>query len=164
LHVAQRFELFLDTYRRPDGHRWTGQKLDEATGGVVPRSYVTNLRKDRIEYPGYEKMRMIAKAMSFPPEAWFEEMPVDGTRAAPTEGRAVAGRVRHLFGTVRHPRTREPYTNAEVARLSAGDLTAAEVEGIRTGATPDRGPSGGARGRVRRRALIPRGPQGAAAA
>jgi hypothetical protein len=51
LHVAQKFELFLDTYRRPDGSRWTGQKLDEATGGVVPRSYVTNLRKGRIENP-----------------------------------------------------------------------------------------------------------------
>jgi hypothetical protein len=51
LHVAQRFELFLETYRRPDGSRWTGQQLDEATGGVVSRSYVTNLRKGRIENP-----------------------------------------------------------------------------------------------------------------
>ena len=63
LHVAQRFELFLDKYRRPDGSRWTGQKLDEATGGVVTRSYVTNLRKGRIGNPGYEKMLAIAKAM-----------------------------------------------------------------------------------------------------
>ena len=62
MHVAQRFELFLRTYRRPDGSRWTGQKLDEATGGVVARSYVTNLRKGRIENPGYEKMLAIAKA------------------------------------------------------------------------------------------------------
>jgi hypothetical protein len=56
LHVAQRFELFLENYRRSDGVRWTGQQLDEATGGVVTRSYVTNLRKGRIENPGYEKM------------------------------------------------------------------------------------------------------------
>lgn len=60
MHVAQRFEVFLETHRRPDGTRWTGQKLDEATGGVVARSYVTNLRKGRIENPGYEKMRAIA--------------------------------------------------------------------------------------------------------
>ena len=73
MHVAQRFERFLDTYRRPDGSRWTGQKLDEATGGVVTRSYVTNLRKGRIENPSYEKMRAIAKAMGFPPAMWFEE-------------------------------------------------------------------------------------------
>ena len=79
MHVAQRFELFLDTYRRPDGSRWTGQKLDEATGGVVPRSYFTNLRKGRIENPGYEKMMAIARAMGFPPEAWFEDAP--GRRA-----------------------------------------------------------------------------------
>jgi transcriptional regulator with XRE-family HTH domain len=34
----------------------------------VTRSYVTNLRKGRIENPGYEKMRAIAKAMGIPPE------------------------------------------------------------------------------------------------
>jgi transcriptional regulator with XRE-family HTH domain len=39
----------------------------------VTRSYVTNLRKSRIENPGYEKMRAIAKAMGFTPEVWFEE-------------------------------------------------------------------------------------------
>jgi transcriptional regulator with XRE-family HTH domain len=71
LHVAQRFERFLDAYRRPDGTPRTGQKLDEATGGVVTRSYVTNLRKGRIENPGYGKMPAIAKAMGFPPALWF---------------------------------------------------------------------------------------------
>ncbi len=73
MHIAQKFERLLDIYRRPDGHRWTGQQLDEATGGVVPRSYVTNLRKGRIENPGYERMRAIAKAMGFAPEVRFEE-------------------------------------------------------------------------------------------
>jgi transcriptional regulator with XRE-family HTH domain len=34
----------------------------------VARSYVANLRKGRIENPGYEKMMAIAKAMGFPPE------------------------------------------------------------------------------------------------
>ena len=87
LHVARRFALFLDTYRRPDGSRWTGQQLDEATEGVVARSYFTNLRKGRIESPGYEKMMAIAKAMGFPPEAWFEEMPTDGALAAPRRTR-----------------------------------------------------------------------------
>jgi hypothetical protein len=48
MHVSRKFERLLDTHRRPDGHKWTGQQLDEATGGVVPRSYVTNLRKGRI--------------------------------------------------------------------------------------------------------------------
>jgi transcriptional regulator with XRE-family HTH domain len=73
MHISQKFERLLDAYRRPDGSRWTGQQIDEATDGVVPRSYFTNLSKGRIKSPGYEKMATIAKAMGFPPEAWFEE-------------------------------------------------------------------------------------------
>ena len=74
VQVAQKFEHFLDVYRRPDGSRWGGQDLHNATGGVVTRSYVTNLRKGRIESPGFEKRRAIAKAMNFPPELWFEDV------------------------------------------------------------------------------------------
>jgi transcriptional regulator with XRE-family HTH domain len=40
----------------------------------VTRSYVTSLRKGRIENPGFEKLRAIAKAMNFPPELWFEDV------------------------------------------------------------------------------------------
>ena len=116
MHVARRFEQLLDTYRRPDGRRWTGQQLDEATGGVVPRSYVTNLRKGRIESPGLEKMRAIAKAMGFPPAAWFEEDVGRLTAGPPSEDRGVAGRVERLFDAARKPGSGEPYANAEVAR------------------------------------------------
>jgi transcriptional regulator with XRE-family HTH domain len=137
LHIAQKFERLLDAHRRSDGSRWTGQQLDEATGGVVTRSYVTNLRKGRIENPGYEKMLAIAKAMGFLPEAWFEDVPAGEERAAPVEGRNLAARLDRLFETIRHPRTGEPYTNAEVARMSVGSLTEEEVEGMRTGAIPD---------------------------
>jgi transcriptional regulator with XRE-family HTH domain len=129
------FERFLDLYRRPDGRRWTGQQLDEATGGVVARSYVTNLRKGRIDNPGYEKMLAIAMAMGFPPEEWFEDVPME--RTASVEGQDLAARVGHLFETVVHPKTGAPYTNAEVARMSAGGLTEEEVEGIRTGTIAD---------------------------
>jgi transcriptional regulator with XRE-family HTH domain len=138
MHVAQKFEYLLDTYRRPDGHRWTGQQLDEATGRVVTRSYVTNLRKGRIENPGYEKMRAIAKAMGFPPEVWFEDGLGQGRSIEQTEqSRGVAGRLGHLFEVVRNPKTGEPYTNAEVARMTLGDLSEEDVEGIRTGAVSD---------------------------
>jgi transcriptional regulator with XRE-family HTH domain len=138
MHIAQKFEGLLDIYRRPDGHRWTGQQLDEATGGVVSRSYVTNLRKGRIENPGYEKMRAIAKAIGFPPEEWFE----DGLSKERSIGQAevsygVAGRLEHLFEVVRNPKTGEPYTNAEVARMTLGDLSEEDVERIRTGADSD---------------------------
>jgi len=138
MHVSQTFEHLLDTYRRPDGHQWTGQQLDEATDGVVPRSYFTNLRKGRIESPGYEKVRAIAKAMGFPPAAWFDE---DAGAGMPDEsdhkGLTIADRVGHLFGAVRNPKTGKPYTNAEVARMTIGDLTEGDVEAIRTGANDD---------------------------
>jgi transcriptional regulator with XRE-family HTH domain len=138
LHVAQRFERLLDTYRRPDGQRWGGAELEKATGGIVTRSYVTNLRKGRMENPGFEKMRAIAKAMGFPPQVWFEEdLGDEGTPPAGPEGRGIPDRVKHLFETIKNPKTGEPYTNAEVARMSAGDLTVEDVEGIRTGKITD---------------------------
>jgi transcriptional regulator with XRE-family HTH domain len=138
MHIAQKFEHLLDTYQQPDGHRWTGQHLDEATGGVVTRSYVTNLRKGRIEYPGYEKMRAIAKAMGLAPEVWFEEHLGEGRSIGQAEeSRGVAGRLEHVFEVVRNPKTGEPYTNAEVARMTLGDLSEENVERIRTGAISD---------------------------
>ena len=73
VQIAQKFEHFLEVYRRPDGSRWGGQDLHDATGGVVTRSYVSNLRKVRIENPGFEKLRAITEAMDFAPEVEFEE-------------------------------------------------------------------------------------------
>jgi len=138
MHVAQKFEHLLDTYRRPDGRRWSGQEIDEATGGIVTRSYITNLRKGRIENPGYEKMRAIAKAMGFAPEVWFEDgLGEERSIAQAEESRGVAGRLEHLFKVVRNPKTGEPYTNAEVARMTLGDLSEDDVERIRTGAVSD---------------------------
>src|SRR5215212_10002815 len=138
MHIAQKFEALLEIYRRTDGSKWSGQEIDEATGGVVSRSYVTNLRKGRIENPGYEKMRAIAKAMGFAPEVWFEDGLGDGRptiRGA--ESRGVAGRLEHLFEVVRNPKTGKPYTNGEVARMTLGDLSEEDVERIRTGAISD---------------------------
>jgi transcriptional regulator with XRE-family HTH domain len=74
VQIAQKFEHFLEAHRRSDGSKWGGQDLHDATGGVVTRSYVSNLRKGRIENPGFEKLRAIAKAMNFSPELWFEDV------------------------------------------------------------------------------------------
>jgi transcriptional regulator with XRE-family HTH domain len=138
MHIAQKFEVLLEIYRRPDGRKWSGQEIDEATGGVVTRSYVTNLRKGRIENPGYEKMRAIAKAMGFAPEVWFEEGLGQGRSIGQgEESRGVASRLEHVFEVVRNPRTGEPYTKAEVARMTLGDLSEEDVEKIRTGALSD---------------------------
>ena len=138
MHIVQKFEALLEMYRHPDGRRWSGQEIDEATGGVVTRSYVTNLRKGRIENPGYEKLRAIAKAMGFPPEVWFEDGLGEGrTIEQAEESRGLSGRLEHLFEVVTNPKTGEPYTNAEVARMTLGDLSEEEVERIRTGAISD---------------------------
>jgi transcriptional regulator with XRE-family HTH domain len=70
-HVSERFGCLLGIYRKPDGSEWGGQDLQEATSGVVSRSYVTNLRKGRIENPGLAKLEAIAGAVGFPPALWF---------------------------------------------------------------------------------------------
>jgi transcriptional regulator with XRE-family HTH domain len=138
MHVAQKFEVLLESYRHPEGRKWSGQEIDEATGGVVSRSYVTNLRKGRIENPGYEKLAAMAKAMGFPPEVWFEDGLGEGRSIGQAEEMSgVAGRLEHLFEVVRNPKTGEPYTNAEVARMTLGDLSEEDVERIRTGALSD---------------------------
>jgi transcriptional regulator with XRE-family HTH domain len=138
MHIVQKFEALLEMYRHPDGRKWSGQEIDEATGGVVTRSYVTNLRKGRIENPGYEKLAAMAKAMGFPPEVWFEDGFGDGRSIGQPEGsRGVAGRLEHVFEVVRNPKTGEPYTNAEVARMTLGDLSEEDVERIRNGAVSD---------------------------
>jgi transcriptional regulator with XRE-family HTH domain len=138
MHIAQKFETLLEIYRHPDGRKWSGQEIDEATGGVVSRSYVTNLRKGRIENPGYEKLAAMAKAMGFAPEVWFE----DGLGEGQSIGQAevlygVAARLEHLFEVVRNPKTGKRYTNAEVARMTLGDLSEEDVEKIRSGAVSD---------------------------
>src|SRR5918995_4113032 len=138
MHIAQKFEALLEIYRHPDGRKWSGQEIDEATGGVVSRSYVTNLRKGRMDNPGYEKMRAIAKAMGFAPEVWFEDGLGEGRSIEQAEGsRGVAARLEHLFEVVRNPKTGEPYTNGEIARMTLGDLSEEDVESIRTGASRD---------------------------
>jgi hypothetical protein len=46
------------------------------------------------------------------------------------ESRGVGGWLEHLFEVIRNPKTGEPYTNSEVARMTLGDLSEEDVEGI----------------------------------
>jgi hypothetical protein len=81
-HAARKFETLLEPYRSEDGGKWSGIRLERATGGVVTRSYVTNLRKGRIENPGMDKLWAPAKMMGFsPPALWFE-VGLSGARSA----------------------------------------------------------------------------------
>jgi hypothetical protein len=83
-------------------------------------------------------MKAIAKAMGFAPEVWFEDGLGEGRSLGLAEEMSgVAGRLEHLFEVVRNAKTGEPYTNAEVARMTLGDLSEEDVERIRTGALSD---------------------------
>lgn len=135
--IARKFERFVETYRRSDGGRWGGQDLEDATGGVVPRSYVSNLRKGRIENPGYEKLAAIAKAMGFPPSLWFEEVDAEIQIGAKDRSLSLSERVNELFKSMIYEKTGKPYTNSQVARMSLGDLTEEDVKGIRDGSIPN---------------------------
>ncbi|MDQ3658640.1 MAG: hypothetical protein M3338_03070 [Actinomycetota bacterium] len=140
MHIAERFEVLLASYPHPDGRAWSGQEIDAATDGVVTRSYITNLRKGRIENPGYEKLRVIAKALGFPPELWFEEGLQRGTlaRAEPDREReGVSEKVSHLMDVQGTEMAGRAYTDADVARLSFGDLSEQDVADIRTGKVSD---------------------------
>ena len=137
-HVAHKFERLLETYRREDGGKWSGIQLERATGGVVTRSYVTNLRKGRIENPGMDKLAAIAKAMGFPPALWFEEELTGADRRGAARTReGLAGRIERLFDTIKDPKTGETYTSAKIARMSLGDLAEEDVEGLRGGSVGD---------------------------
>lgn len=99
-----------------------GQDLEDATNGIVTRSYVTNLHKGRIENPGYEKLAAIAKAMGFPPGLWFENLGPGIKPDMAEERQSLSDRLDRLLNTLTNGRTGSPYTDAEVARMSLGVL------------------------------------------
>jgi hypothetical protein len=72
--------------------------------------------------------------MGFAPEEWLEEGVGREPDRPEDEGRGIAGKVEHLFDAIRNPKTGEPYTNGEVARMTLGDLSEEDLEGIRKGA------------------------------
>jgi hypothetical protein len=49
----------------------------------------------------------------------------------------LAGRVERLFDVINDPKTGEPYTNLRIARMSLGDMTEEDVEGLRSGSVTD---------------------------
>src|SRR5215210_2571375 len=137
MRMARKFKYFLEKYRRPDGRRWSGPDFEAATGGVVSRSYVSNMRRGIMENPTYEKLAAISKAMGFPPELWFKELDAAVKLSEDDDRRNLADRVNHLFEVVKNERTGKPCTNSDVVRASLGDLTEEEVAGIRSGEISD---------------------------
>jgi transcriptional regulator with XRE-family HTH domain len=138
LRYAEMFERLLGMYPHPDGGRWTGPKMEEATGGFVNASYFSNLLNGRIKQPGLDKLKAIAEAMDFPPELWLEEPERWGKRLAPERGRSsseasLAKLLDNLFESIPDERTSRPLSEAEIARRSAGKLTMQEIRDMRAG-------------------------------
>jgi len=75
--------------------------------------------------------------MGFAPEEWLEEGVGREPDRPEDEGQGIAGKVEHRFDAIRNPKTGEPYTNGEVARMTLGDLSEEGLEGIRKGAVGD---------------------------
>jgi hypothetical protein len=78
--------------------------------------------------------------MGFPPTLWFEQAPDFGTGASLEplpEDSSIADKTNRLFDVVRNARSGTPFTNAEVARMSLGDLSEEHVEQIRSGKLTD---------------------------
>jgi hypothetical protein len=99
---------------------------------------VTNLRKGRIDNPGMDKLWALSRVMGFPPALWFEEeLTGADVRAASGAPEGLAGRVGRLFDAIEDPKTGEPYTSSGIARMSLGELTEEDVEGIRSGSVTD---------------------------
>jgi hypothetical protein len=77
-------------------------------------------------------MAAIARAIGFPPGLWFEDLG-PGTQPDAEDRQNLSDRLDLLLNTITNDRTGSPYTDAEVARMSLGVLTAEEVTGIRAG-------------------------------
>lgn len=140
---GSRFIELLDLYRKPDGTRWTMTELEQSTGGFLKGSYLTNLKAGRIRQPGLDRLRAIASVMGFPVELWLQRPdPSEITAAESARGQtlgpgALAKNLNLLFEVLTNERTGKPYTEAEVAAASEGELTEQDVRAIREGQIDD---------------------------
>lgn len=134
---ARRFQRMLERYPRPDGRRWRGKDFEVATNGYVTGSYVTALKKGRIENPGIDRLRKISELMGAPFELWLEE-PEDWGRAAhdagnPEASESLADLINHLFEVLVNAKTGEPYSNREASAMTQGRLSEEEIRRMREG-------------------------------
>src|SRR5918995_1332573 len=80
MRISQKFESLRDRYRRPDGTRWNGQQLQDATGGGGTRSHLNMKRKEEVEgirtgaleNPTLSQVVALADAFGVHPYYFFE--------------------------------------------------------------------------------------------
>ena len=138
---AEKLELLLTMFPRPDGRSWRGSEIASATDGLVSQSYFSQLRNGKYRRPGWEQLAAIADVMGFPfelwrldPEQWHDILGGEqhGERDV-GDGQELAEKLRALVSAVFNPRTGKPYSDQEIAQFSDGRLSEAEVRGLRTG-------------------------------
>lgn len=123
---AARFGRLLQEFPRADGAPWRGVELERETGGLVSASYVSALRRRRIERPGLWHLETISEVMGFPlavwwlpPEEWDEELARQPGRVGISTLRAVRRR---------DTSAPDPYEGILVPPPPTGEELAAMVE------------------------------------
>lgn len=142
----------LELIDHPDGGKWTGKKMQDATNGELGPSYFTALRDGDIRIPRADKIEAIAKAMYFPPELWFKSLEwwqdlhsrwrggEDVTvilygeeTEEQTTGISIADRLNHLFQIQINDDTGQPFTEEEVSHYSSGSVSVKDLKHMRDG-------------------------------
>lgn len=70
---GQSFRFLLEKYRREDGSTWSGAHVENATNGVVPARYFSQLKRGIIKEPSFTKVLAISRAMGISIEEWAKD-------------------------------------------------------------------------------------------
>ena len=136
-----KFARLLDIYRKPDGSRWSLKEIEDYTGGFVTGRYLTNLKAGRIQQPGLDRMREIARVLGFPVQLWLQDIEnwesITKQKESQERGSTLPDRLNLLFDVLVNRRTGKPYTNEQVADFSKGRLTAEDLARARAGEIND---------------------------
>jgi transcriptional regulator with XRE-family HTH domain len=125
--------------------KWRNSELAMASGNHLSGSYLSSLRREKIDDPGFTKLDLLARVMGFPTELWvlepgeWEERLDRNTRPGVRPENLVDERFaarlqkafrRTLVDTVSGMPVNNPY---EVARRSAGHLTEKDINAMLEG-------------------------------
>ena len=147
---AGKFRIMLDLIPHPEGGRWTGSRMERATGGAIAPSYFSTFKDGRIDVPKADKLEAIASAMGFAPGLWFKDLAwwegliakIEAGSDPAMEIGTYSGRggtepistlLDRLFEARPNTETGEPFTEGEVARRSGGALSEQDVRDLRRG-------------------------------
>ena len=140
-NYGEKFRRFRETYRKPDGKKWTYVEVERATDGFVKANYLANLKAGRIRRPGIDRLCAISQVMGFPEELWLrkegEAAATVGAGGTGEGGGTLADRLNALFRVLINRETGEPFTDREVADLTFGKLDERTIAFVRMGGEKD---------------------------